>query len=137
MRKRSTQALRWRHTARTPNPPRLRRRSLPCHRLDIRAHSSILPVEVVAMADGIRINRAPVLTLWAAVVAERLGYGADAAITLGRAVAGRSARAKARAIGIEAEHEPEDMRRVARREEARRARAALRAVHLLGRDIAV
>jgi hypothetical protein len=27
----------------------------------------------VAMVDGIRINRAPVLTLWAAVVAERLG----------------------------------------------------------------
>jgi hypothetical protein len=77
------------------------------------------------------------LTLWAAVVAERLGYDADAAITLGRVVAGRSARAKARAIGIEAEHEPEDMREVARREEARHARAALRAVHLLGRDIAV
>jgi hypothetical protein len=89
------------------------------------------------MADGIRINRAPVLTLWAAVVAERLGYDADAAITLGRVVAGRSARAKARAIGIEAEHEPEDMREVARREEARHARAALRAVRLLGRDIAV
>ena len=52
--------------------------------------------------DGtIRVNRAPVLTLWAAIVAERLGHDADAAITLGRAVAGSSARVKARAIGLE------------------------------------
>ena len=49
----------------------------------------------------IRVNRAPVLTLWAAIVAERLGHDADAAITLGRAVAGSSARVKARAIGLE------------------------------------
>ena len=46
------------------------------------------------------MSRAPVLTLWAAVVAERLGYDAEAAVTLGRAVAGSSARVKARAIGI-------------------------------------
>jgi hypothetical protein len=36
----------------------------------------------------LEINRAPVLTLWAAVVAERLGHPADTALTLGRAVAG-------------------------------------------------
>jgi len=89
------------------------------------------------MVDGIRINRAPVLTLWAAVVAERLGYDADTAITLGRVVAGTSARIKARAIGLEAKKEPEDMREVAKREEARRARTAHCTVHLLGRDIAV
>ena len=35
----------------------------------------------------IYINRAPVLTLWAAVVAERLGFRRDEALTLGRAVA--------------------------------------------------
>ena len=34
----------------------------------------------------IRVNRAPVLTLWATVVAERLGFDHDAALTLGRAV---------------------------------------------------
>ena len=40
-------------------------------------------------ADGnIRINRAPVLTLWAAVVAERLGFDRATALTLGQAVAG-------------------------------------------------
>jgi hypothetical protein len=89
------------------------------------------------MADGIRINRAPVLTLWVAVVAERLGYDADAAITLGRVVAGTSARIKAQAIGPESKKGSEDMREVARCEEARRARAIHRTVHLLGRGIAV
>ncbi len=33
--------------------------------------------------DVILINRAPVLTLWAAVVAQRLGFDHDAALTLG------------------------------------------------------
>jgi hypothetical protein len=34
--------------------------------------------------DDISINRAPVLTLWAAIVAERLGFTHDEALTLGR-----------------------------------------------------
>ncbi len=62
------------------------------------------------MTDGdgeIVVNRAPVLTLWAAIVAERLGHDVDAAITLGRAVAGSSARIKARAIGLEEKHDEE------------------------------
>jgi hypothetical protein len=50
---------------------------------------------------SILINRAPVLTLWAAVVAQRLGHPADTALTLGRAVAGSAARVKARSIGRE------------------------------------
>jgi hypothetical protein len=50
---------------------------------------------------AINVNRAPVLTLWAAVVAERLGHPADTALTLGRAVAGSAARVKARSIGRE------------------------------------
>jgi hypothetical protein len=49
----------------------------------------------------LEINRAPVLTLWAAIVAERLGHPADTAFTLGRAVAGSAARVKARNIGRE------------------------------------
>ena len=54
------------------------------------------------MADDgkIRINRAPVLTLWAAVVAERLGFDRDTALTLGQAVAGLSAYAKGVSLGI-------------------------------------
>ncbi|MGD0107341.1 MAG: hypothetical protein ABSC06_25375 [Rhodopila sp.] len=47
----------------------------------------------------ILVNRAPVLTLWATVVAERLGHPADTALTLGRAVAGSAARVKATNIG--------------------------------------
>jgi hypothetical protein len=39
----------------------------------------------------LQINRAPVLTLWAAVVAERLGFTWEEALTLGRAVAGLNA----------------------------------------------
>ena len=46
------------------------------------------------------VNRAPVLTLWAAVVAERLGYDAAAAHTFGKAVAGLNAHAKGRRLGI-------------------------------------
>jgi hypothetical protein len=50
-------------------------------------------------APPIRVNRAPALTLWAAVVAERLGgHPPETALTLGRFVAGSSARAKARRL---------------------------------------
>jgi hypothetical protein len=48
----------------------------------------------------IAINRAPVLTLWAAVVAEELGYEHDAALTLGKALAGLTAQTKGRSLGI-------------------------------------
>jgi hypothetical protein len=48
----------------------------------------------------ILVNRAPVLTLWAAVVAERLGFDRAAALTLGRAVAALNAQAKGRQLGI-------------------------------------
>ena len=42
----------------------------------------------------VRVNRAPVLTLWAAIVAGRVGNAPDIALTLGRFVADSSARAK-------------------------------------------
>jgi hypothetical protein len=51
-------------------------------------------------AATIAINRAPVLTLWAAVVAERLGFDRASSLTLGRAVAGLNAQSKGRALGI-------------------------------------
>jgi len=41
------------------------------------------------MPRQISINRAPVLILWAAVVAQRLGFDEDEALTLGEAVAGK------------------------------------------------
>jgi hypothetical protein len=43
---------------------------------------------MVEAGRKITINRAPVLTLWAAVVAERLGFDRAEALTLGKAVAG-------------------------------------------------
>jgi hypothetical protein len=36
---------------------------------------------------SISINRAPVLTLWATVVAQRLGFDEDEALSLGKATA--------------------------------------------------
>jgi hypothetical protein len=59
----------------------------------------------------IRVNRAPVLTLWAAVVAERLGHPSDTALTMGRAVADAGARKKARRIGIIDERHLEEEKR--------------------------
>ena len=48
----------------------------------------------------ILINRAPVLTLWATAVAERLGFNQDEALSLGKAVAGLTAQSKGRRLGI-------------------------------------
>ena len=50
--------------------------------------------------DVVKVNRAPVLTLWAAVVAVRLGYAWKEALSLARAVAGLNAQAKGRRLGI-------------------------------------
>lgn len=81
----------------------------------------------------LRVNRAPVLTLWAAVVAERLGHPEETALTLGAAVAGTAARAKARRLGI-AEDRPEVD---AQPQHADPAGGERRAVRLLGREIPV
>jgi hypothetical protein len=56
-------------------------------------------------SQTISINRAPVLTLWAAVVAERLGFDEDEALSLGKALAGLTAQRKGRRLGIYKPHE--------------------------------
>jgi hypothetical protein len=61
--------------------------------------------ETIVASRTITINRAPVLTLWAAVVAELLGFDRDEALTLGRAVAGLNAQSKGRRLGIFKPHE--------------------------------
>jgi hypothetical protein len=48
----------------------------------------------------ILVNRAPFLVLWASVVAQRLGYSEEEALTLGKAVAGQTAAAKGVRLGI-------------------------------------
>lgn len=51
-------------------------------------------------SETVLINRAPVLTLWACIVAEHLGYDHGAALSLGKAVAGLNAQVKGRSLGI-------------------------------------
>ncbi len=72
------------------------------------------------MASTIKINRAPVLTLWGVIVAERLGYNHDEALTLGKALAGLNAQSKGRSLGIfspaEAELEVEISKKAKERE---------------------
>ena len=71
------------------------------------------------------------MTLWAVVVAERLGHPHDEALTLGRAVTGLNAYSKAKAIGLVRGEEKE-------RAEAK-AKPSTRAdtVELLGRQVPV
>jgi hypothetical protein len=54
----------------------------------------------MAPKSTVLINRAPVLTLWAAVVAERQGFEPGTALTLGKALAGLNAQSKGRTLGI-------------------------------------
>lgn len=75
---------------------------------------------------AIRVNRAPVLTLWAAVVAERLGHAEDTALSLASAVAGTAAQAKARRLGLAEQHE-----------HAGRDAAPRETLRLLGHEITV
>jgi hypothetical protein len=55
----------------------------------------------------VSINRAPVMTLWASVVAERVGFDRPEALSLGRAVAGLNAQSKGRKLGVFRPHEEE------------------------------
>jgi len=83
--------------------------------------------------DTVTINRAPVLTLWAAVVAERLGFDREEALTLGKSVAGLTAQSKGQRLGIFTPS-PEAVRR----QRAEKARAAgVFHVALLGRAVPV
>ena len=83
--------------------------------------------------DTVTINRAPVLTLWAAVVAERLGFEHDEALTLGKAVAGLTAQSKGQRLGIFTPS-PEAVR-LQRAEKAKKA--GVFSVALLGRAVPV
>lgn len=83
-------------------------------------------------AAHIVVNRAPVLTLWAAVVAQRLGFDRDEALTLGRAVAGLNAYAKGKSLGI-FKPAPEEVRR----ERQRAAHGETLHVDLLHRAVPV
>lgn len=79
----------------------------------------------------IKINRAPVLTLWAAVVAERLGYNKNEALTLGKAVAGLNAQSKGRRLGIYEEKTEEEKEK----EEKKKKPAKVEFIEILGRGV--
>jgi hypothetical protein len=83
------------------------------------------------MAKKVEINRAPVLTLWAAVVAERLGHSRATALTLGRALAGLNAQTKGRRLGIFGPLEGDE----AKAKEEKRKKVKVEAVELMGREI--
>jgi hypothetical protein len=79
----------------------------------------------------IKINRAPVLTLWATVVAKRLGYDEQTALTLGKAVAGLNAQSKGRKLGIYEEKTKEEKKD----EKKKEGTAKPEFIELLGRGI--
>jgi hypothetical protein len=81
--------------------------------------------------NKIEINRAPVLTLWATVVAERMGYKHEEALTLGKGVAGLNAQSKGRRLGIYEEKE-EDAKT---KEKKKKTEDKLEFVELMGRGI--
>jgi len=77
----------------------------------------------------VEINRAPVLTLWAAVVAEALGFEPDEALTLGKTLAGLNAQSKGRRLGI---YKPSEDKA---REVRKQPRGETFWVELLGRPV--
>ncbi len=79
----------------------------------------------------IKINRAPVLTLWAAIVAERLGYNKSEALTFGKAVAGLNAQSKGRRLGIYEEKTEEKKEQEKKKEKP----VKLEFIGLLGRGV--
>jgi hypothetical protein len=81
--------------------------------------------------NKIKINRAPVLTLWATVVAERLGYDEETALTLGKAVAGLNAQSKGRKLGIYEEKTEEEKEKEKKKEKA----VKVEFIEILGRDV--
>lgn len=87
------------------------------------------------MAAKFKINRAPVLTLWASVVAERLGQPADTALTLGKVLAGLNAQSKGQRLGIFEAPEEKPAKETGR--DTKPDRDKQNTVRLLGRQVPV
>ena len=81
--------------------------------------------------NKIKINRAPVLTLWAAVVAERMGHEKETALTLGKAVAGLNAQSKGRRLGIYEEKSEEEKEK----EKKKKKPGETEFIQILGRGV--
>jgi len=86
----------------------------------------------------VTINRAPVLALWATVVAERLGFSRDEALSLGKAVTGLNAQSKGQRLGIYTKREEGGGKsEERRRKNEERIGGKADAVELMGREIPV
>jgi hypothetical protein len=90
-------------------------------------------LEQAMAGKKIKINRAPVLTLWAAIVAQRLGYDEAAALTLGKAVAGLNAQSKGKRLGIFTDSERNTQERPAEGQPHERPET----VNVLGRPVPI
>jgi hypothetical protein len=75
--------------------------------------------EKAGKRNWVMVNRAPMLTLWAAVVAEVLGFDHDEALTIGRVVAGLTAYSAGVSLGLfqPTPKEVKEQRRKMRKEE--------------------
>ena len=60
------------------------------------AADAVKPDPVSEKEQYVKINRAPVLTLWVAVVAEHQGFSKEAGLTFGKAISGMLAQSKGR-----------------------------------------
>ena len=87
------------------------------------------------MAKKIKINRAPVMTLWATIVAERLGHNHNTALTLGKAVAGLNAQSKGQRLGIYEKKEEQEKKEGKKKEEKKEAKEPVKPVMLMGRAV--
>ncbi|MCO5593525.1 hypothetical protein L7F22_047539 [Adiantum nelumboides] len=77
--------------------------------------------EMKEAEDKIKVNRAPVLTMWVAVVATCEGYSYEEGLSFGKAIAGLLAQSKGRSLGVyeEPSEEKKDERKRKRKELAR------------------
>jgi hypothetical protein len=71
------------------------------------------------------------MTLWATIVAERLGYDKETALTLGKAVAGLNAQSKGRRLGIYEEKSEEEKEQ----EEKKKKPVKTEFIEILGRGV--
>ncbi|GAB4821121.1 hypothetical protein N2152v2_008167 [Parachlorella kessleri] len=71
---------------------------------------------VGSQQGSVKINRAPVLTLWVAVVAQKQGYSWEEALTFGRYVSGLLAHSKGKSLGMYEDHEKTEEEKEARRQ---------------------
>ena len=94
------------------------------------ARDRIIVAEREMTTKKFPINRAPVLTLWAFVIAMRQGHDEDSALTLGQGLAALNAQSKGRRLGIYEAPEKQP-------EETTKKAPGAAAVRLLGRDVPI